>query len=343
MGSAAARVLALPKGQKLDRVSGMVLAAGHGHRMRPYTEKTPKPLLPILNCPLLVWNLSHMARSGISDIAVNTHHLSPSFSPVSELSRNAGLSVHFHHEVHLTGPVGGVLACRPMLAEGHDIVVLAGDGLYGANLPAMLAHHREQGATLTLGLSAVTDGSRYGVLETNPDGTARSMLEKVRGVGATANASCGIYILSSQLLGRLEASSVPIDWVDIVRAMLARGELISTYRASWWLDAGTPQDILAHNLAGLESNVLHSIANQVSGSATGSLWASGSVAKVTDIKIIGRVLVDEDVKIGAYSSLEWSVVGPGARIGKNVILKHSVILPGAAIPDDTHVIGKLVS
>jgi len=155
---------------RLEGVAGIILAAGFGRRMGDLTRTTPKPLLPVLNCPLFGWNVAQLREHGIQAIIANTHYLSSAFEGVQRVICDTGIDLCLENETELSGPFGGVLACSAAARDADTFVVFAGDGFYDTDIGSIIDAHRETAADLTIGVSDVSDGSRYGVLEVGDDG-----------------------------------------------------------------------------------------------------------------------------------------------------------------------------
>ncbi|WP_146910513.1 N-acetylmuramate alpha-1-phosphate uridylyltransferase MurU [Arenimonas daejeonensis] len=105
-------------------MKALVFAAGKGERMRPLTERTPKPLLPVRGKPLIEWHLEKLAALGVHDVVVNTSWLADAFEPVLGDGRRWGLRLHYSHE----GPEpletgGGMLHALALLGDAPFIAV----------------------------------------------------------------------------------------------------------------------------------------------------------------------------------------------------------------------------
>ena len=324
---------------RIDDVTGILLAAGLGRRMGLLGDSTPKPLLPVLGCPLLGWNLASMAAAGIDTVVVNTHHHSAMFERVPAAAAEFGVRLILWREEHLSGPFGGALACTKAVRPPRDYVVFAADALYGVDLHKLGQDHRENGALLTIGVTAVSDGSKYGVLDLDATGRVRAMREKPRNVGTGAAASCGVYVVSSAAMaamGSMLHGRRPIDWVDAVRELLRLGRPVFAALVPSWRDAGTPADLLALNVELLSNPVfLRRVARQVCSGDGRCVWARGAVDGLAEAMIGGNVLLGPSVQLAQRVQLFNAVIGAGVRIGANSQVHNSVVLPGTRVPDDT--------
>ena len=324
----------------LERVGGVVLCAGLGRRMGTLTETTPKPLLPVLNCPLLWWNLARM-RAEVQRVAVNVHHLHEAFRASIEMCRERDMRIELVYEPELTGPLGGVLACRHALAEADYFLVFAGDGLYNADFAGILEQHRQQKAELTICVALVEDGSRYGIVSTDHVGRVTHMSEKPPGVGCVPNASCGVYVVSKTLVERFTAVATSLDWIDVVPTLIEEGAVVMSARIDDWRDIGNQSDLLKANMDLLAGEQIALVARDL-GLTAASVWSqSEHRADLSTVLFEGRVLLGINAEIGPRAVIENSVIGHGARIEAEAVVRNAVILPGSRVPPCSTVLGTI--
>lgn len=178
-------------------MKAFLLAAGHGTRLRPYTENTPKCLLPIRGTPMLEIWLALCRRYGITEVLVNTHAHA---SKVKEFVHQwkDGVRVSVVEEQELYGSAGTLLANRDWIAGEREFWVFYADVLTNADLAAMLAFHQRT-SVATLGLYAVPDPQRCGIATLDADDTVSTFVEKPKSpVGNLAFA--GLLLATPQLL-----------------------------------------------------------------------------------------------------------------------------------------------
>jgi len=105
----------------------MILAAGRGERMRPLTDRTPKPLLPVAGKPLIVWHLERLARAGIRDIVINHAHLGDQIEALLDDGSAWGVAIHYSEEPPgALETAGGIAQALPLLG-GEPFLVVNGD------------------------------------------------------------------------------------------------------------------------------------------------------------------------------------------------------------------------
>ena len=167
----------------------MVLAAGLGTRLRPITYEVAKPMVPVLDRPVMAHIVDLLERSGVEEIVANLHHFPDA------VRGYFGDAITYRYEQELLGTAGGVRNCADLLGE-ETFVVISGDALTDIDLGALLASHREHGAVATLAAKQVADTREYGVVLHDADGRITGFQEKPEPANARSDlGNCGIYCL----------------------------------------------------------------------------------------------------------------------------------------------------
>jgi mannose-1-phosphate guanylyltransferase len=288
----------------------MLVAAGLGTRLDPLTRELPKPALPLANRPVAWFSLDHLARSGFTDVVVNTHHLAERLQ--TELTRvcPVGVRLRFTHEPSILGTGGGVRnAWQPRPDE--DFVVVNAKLLFAPDLARALAVHRATGAIATMVLCPLPPGSSFAPVEVDTQGAVRHLrgLPPPHGHGLVARMWSGVQVLSARAW-----QDLPLDGDIIEHAYLkwlARGEVVASVTdAAPFFDVGvTLPHYLEANLA-LTTGRVH--------------WPGISPSA-------SRVLRASNVQLGTDSHIEASVLGEGAVIADHTRLDQVVVWPGARV------------
>lgn len=326
----------------LKGVSGVILAAGLGKRMGQLTQKIPKPLLPVLNCPLVGWSISQMHAWGIQNISMNTYYLSEMFTKLIPATHDAGINLNLIRESILTGPFGGVISCSSHIKE--DIaLVFTGDSYFEIDLERLINTHFKHGADLTLGVAPVENGSNYGVVNIE-NNIVISMVEKPKEIREVEYVSCGVYIVSHRLIHDIRKKQLPLDWVDVVNYLIGKKRTIAAEQVTSWIDSGTPADFLNLNLRLLTPKFLTHVANKYHNEYNNSdLWLQdNNYSLPKDLEFEGTVLLGEKVSNKNLTKISNSIIGGYTKIGKNVHIKNSVIFPGAIISDNEEIKNRIV-
>jgi mannose-1-phosphate guanylyltransferase len=324
-------------------MDAVVLVGGSGTRLRPLTLRTPKPMLPLVDRPLLAYLFDQLAAAGVTRAILACGYLPDAldahFGEGGETA--SGLALEYVVEPE---PLGTAGAAR-LAAAGrvHDtFLLLNGDILSEHDLGALVALHRARDATATLALVQVEDPSRYGVVERDLDGTVRRFVEKPAPGESESNlVNAGAYVLEPSVL-----DAIPVDRaVSIEREIfpgLVGNGLAALPLDGYWSDVGTPESYLAahvrllgHGLGGrpgphgVDPSAVLEDGARVHGPSfvgAGAIVRAGAV--VGPLSSIGHGAV-----IGARSIVERAVVAAGARVGDDCEVRDTVIGPGFELAD----------
>jgi NDP-sugar pyrophosphorylase family protein len=297
-------------------MKAMVLAAGLGLRMRPLTLLRAKPILPVLNRPLLHRTLRHLARAGVREVVINLHHLPGTVTRAVGDGRFFGLRIRYSREREILGTGGGPRKVRAFFGDDPFLLV-NGDVLFDFDLRALVRRHRARGALATLALRPNPDPERYGPVVTDRGGVVRwlpgARPPRRRG---TVSLFTGVHVMDPSLLDRLPAGR-PADSVrDLYAPLLSTGRIHGVRTPGRWLDLGEPRLYLLAQL------------RLLAGAARSSR---------------GRALVDPRARVGEGARVDRSVVGEGAVIGRDAVVARSVLWSGARIGDGARVDGSIVT
>jgi mannose-1-phosphate guanylyltransferase len=155
-------------------MKALVLSAGYGERLRPLTEKIPKPLLEVGGRPLIHYPLLMLKHAGITEVAVNVHHLADQIESALGRGETLGLTITYSPEPLLLGTGGPLLALRDYF--GHEpFVLLNCDTIMGLDLASMIEFHHDRGALATFALRDGGDPDAYSRIEIDSNRRIRRM------------------------------------------------------------------------------------------------------------------------------------------------------------------------
>ncbi len=220
------------------KLKAFLLAAGHGTRLRPLTDKTPKCLLPIRGVPILQIWLESCSRFGIDEVLINVHAHA---GAVHEFLRTHphGRKVRVVEEKRLLGSAGTLLKNRDWVGSEDFFWVFYADVLSQVDLSEMLRVHQARMPAATLGAYYVTDPSRCGILDVREDGTVVDFVEKpIRPRGNLAFS--GLLLGTQSLLDAIPLKQ-PADLGFDVLPRLA-GKMVAYPISTYLLDIGTVEN-----------------------------------------------------------------------------------------------------
>lgn len=221
-------------------MKAMILAAGLGTRLRPLTNTTPKPLLPMGGIPLIVWNLLLLRRHGFHEVVINLHYLAPMIEQALGDGSTFGLRIQYSHEPVILGTGGGIKQAESYFS-GEPVLVLNGDTLVELDLEALMAFHRSKKAAATLVVRKDADAATWGLVEVGQE----HRIVRITGKGLTETCPtvprmfAGIHILEPRLLQDVP-KGVMSSIIDPYVAAISRGDTVLGYDLNgYWSDIGT--------------------------------------------------------------------------------------------------------
>ena len=222
----------------------MILAAGEGTRLRPLTLEVPKALLPINGTPLIEHTLLWLKHHGISEVAINLHHLGHKLKEFLGNGARFGMKVVYSEEEILLGTAGGVKRMEDFF-EG-TFVVFYGDNLTDFNLSAMIELHRQKKGVATLALFEPSNPSEVGIVEMDEKGRVSRLIEKpespVLNSRHPARANGGVYILEKEVLDHIPSAGFSDFAFDIFPKLIGFGLPVYGYSLetkAHFIDIGT--------------------------------------------------------------------------------------------------------
>ena len=302
----------------------VVLAAGEGTRMRPLTDRRPKPTLPVVDRTLVEHVVDGATAAGASRIVVVVGYAADAVRGALG-DREA---VEFVTQDRQRGTADAVRAARGELDDA-PFAVLNGDVLYDRGSLAALYD-----AGPAVGACRVDDPENYGVLETDADGHVRSVVEKPATPASTL-VNAGAYVFPAAARNWLdvgESDRGEYELTDVLERACDAAD-VHAVAVDRWLDVGRPWDLLAANewkLGEMERRIdgdVHPDAD-----LRGSVVVEAGATVDAGVVIEGPALVRAGASVGPNAYVRGAtVVGEGASVGHAVEVKNSVLMAGATV------------
>jgi mannose-1-phosphate guanylyltransferase len=324
----------------------MVLAAGLGTRLRPITFDMPKPMVPVLNRPVMEHILRLLARHDFTETIANLHWFPDLIEGYFGDGSDCGVALNYSREDALLGTSGGVRNAAEFL--GDSFLVISGDALTDIDLTAMREFHESHDGIATLATKRVTDTTQFGVAITDAEGRIGGFQEKPQAAEALSDlANCGIYMFRREIFDFFPAPGTSkaakpsdpdgfADWAMDVFPRLLEGDVpfYSHEIDAYWNDIGNLVELREGNFDALTGAVAVEQAGEIvpgfrSGEPVGD-----------EGELVGPVLLGPGCEIGDDVRIDGpAVIGDRARIGTGSRLRDVIVLPDAELPANSVLIG----
>ncbi len=326
----------------------MVLAAGLGTRLRPITYAMPKPMVPVLNRPVMEHIVRLLARNGFGRAIANLHWFPETIGSHFGNGSEFGLELSYSHEERLLGTSGGVRNAADFL--GDSFLVISGDALTDIDLGAMRAFHESHDGVATLATKRVTDTSQFGVAITGSDGRIQGFQEKPEPAEALSDlANCGIYMFRSEIFdffpepGSSKAAGPDdpagfADWaMDVFPALMENDVAFYSHEIdAYWNDIGNLDEMRQGNFDALNGAV------KIEPGAPEVAAGIRSASPLGDAEVEGPVLIGSEVEFGAGVRIQGpAIVGDGCRLGDGSWVRDSILLAGTELAPEAMLIGAI--
>ena len=304
-------------------MKAMILAAGLGLRMRPWTNTTPKPLLPLINIPLIRFSIELYRHHHFNDIIINTHHHPQQLEDY--ISTIKDITPTFSRESILLGSFGGL---RTMweLTEQEEIICINSDIVTTLDLEALINFHKKQESTITLGLIPGKGDKTYTDVWCDQTGKIIQINGEPQNTNLISTHYCGIQILKPEILKWLEPNQIG-DLSSLVykRAIKENVPIFGYKSNALWLDAGQPQHFLNTNKELLNLldksdpyflNLFKNI-NPTYKQISPGIFIGKNTTIESTVKLTSPLIIGENCHIEGNTNL-----GPHTSIGDNVTLNN---------------------
>jgi dTDP-glucose pyrophosphorylase len=216
-------------------VSAVIMAGGFGTRLKPLTDRVPKPMLPVGDRPLLERTIDRLRDAGIRRVNVTTHHLAERITDHFGDGHEHGVEIRYVPEERPLGTCGGL---KLVEEPNEPLLVINGDILTGVSFRELVTFHRRHQADATVCVRRYDVPVPYGVVES--DGPWLQALREKPSVSLFVNA--GIYLLEP-VVQRYIPDGQRFDMTDLITRLVDEGRCVASFPIlEYWLDVGRPDD-----------------------------------------------------------------------------------------------------
>ena len=299
-------------------MQALILAGGKGTRLRPLTVYTPKPIVPVLNRPFLLYQIEILRRAGIKNITLSLNYQPDKIEHLLGSGAEYGVNLRYVTEPSPMGTGGAYKYAAHEIRE--TTVVFNGDVLTDLDVFKVIGFHQQKKADATIVLTPVENPAAYGLVESDEANRISRFLEKPKpeeldGL-TTNNINAGIYILEPNVLDLIPAGENSSFEYNVFPELLNRKKEFFAFimQGNYWRDIGTPASYLeAH---------LDFLGGRIKGFKTGK----PAEADIATAAIVDKTsIIGEGCVIKPNARIVNSVIGAGVHIEEKAIIENSVI------------------
>ena len=319
-------------------MKAVIMAGGFGTRIHPLTISLPKPMIPLINRPIMEHIVNLLKRNGITDLILLLCHQPEIIKKYFGDGSEFGVHITYVTPLEDYGTAGAVKAAARHLDE--RFMIISGDLLTDFDLAQVIDFHDRTQAKATITLTSVSDPLQFGVVITDKDARITKFLEKPGwGEVFSDTINTGIYILEPEILDLIPAGQNR-DWAkDVFPGMLATGAaLYGCVTQGYWADIGNPEAYLEACRDICHGKV--SVEIPIPPVAKGRRVYVSPDAEVDERATLdGMVVLGGNTRIQGNASLTNSVVGRNCLIEDGVVMEDAVLWDNVYIKAGTRVIG----
>jgi len=319
----------------------IVLVGGQGTRLRPLTYSLPKPMLPVVERPMIARVVEWLSSYGVTTAVLSLGYQPDAFVDAFPDGRFAGVELRYAVEPEPLDTAGAIrFAARDAGVERETLVVVNGDVLTDLDLGELVEVHARSGGAATIALTPVEDPSAYGVVPTDASGRVLAFIEKPsRDDAPTNHINAGTYIFDPSVVERIPAGRRVSVEREIFPQLVDAGELYALDSAAYWLDTGTPERYLRAQFDILRGARSSHLIPECATRSEGVYVAPGGVL---DADVLGCAFVGRSASVVSGAHLHDAVVGASAHVASGARVRDSVLLPGAVVREGARVEGSVV-
>ncbi len=318
-------------------VKVVVMAGGEGSRLRPLTINRPKPMVPLVNRPVMGHIVEWLKRHNLTDIVATLQYRAENIQNYFGDGSSFGVNMTYSVEQHPLGTAGSVRYAEKHLGRDEPFVIVSGDALTDINLTEIVDFHIKCGAALTITLYRVPNPLQYGVIMTDENGRIQRFLEKPSwGEVISDTVNTGIYVVSPEILDEIEPEEEFDFSKDLFPRLMQKGAPLYGFVAhGYWTDVGTLSeyqhacnDLLSHRVD----------VGELGAEIQPGVYAGQDVEVAADAQLAGPIYLGDGVQLkpgvvmhGPAAIQAFSIVDERAHIDRTFIWRNAYIGEGVEL------------
>lgn len=302
-------------------MKAVILAGGLGTRLRPLTHLRPKPMVPVVNRPILEHTLELLRQHQITEILMLLYYMPDAIKNHFGNGSEFGVNIEYITAKEDFATAGAVRLAASKLRG--SFLVISGDVITDLDLSAFLAFHRAQNALGTMALSRVANPTAFGLVDLDSSNQITRFVEKPeQGEIFTNLVNAGIYVFEPDIFERIAENQKVYFERSLFPAMAEHGQpLFGFEHDGYWIDVGIMETYLQVHRDYFSGKI-----------ALNPLNASETETQIgTQCRFVGKVVLGPNSIIHDRVRICDSVIGTNCVIGENTSLENSIVWPGESV------------
>lgn len=321
-------------------MKAVIMAGGEGTRLRPLTCNIPKPMVPIVNRPMMEHILNLLKHHQITEIANTLWYLPDAIKNYFGDGSPYNVSMHYYLEDKPLGTAGSVKNAQSFLDQ--SFIVVSGDSLTDIDLSKAIAFHRQKQALATLVLTRVDNPLNYGVVITDEEGRITQFLEKPAWSEVFSDTvNTGIYILEPEVLAEIPQNEKYDFSKNLFPQLLTNKAPLYGYVAEgYWSDIGNLDVYRQAQQDCLDQKIKIDLSQP----DRPGVWIENDTSISEDVEIQRPVYIGKGVNISSNCFLgAYSIIGDYCQLAAKVSIKRSTLWQGIQIGRETQLRGAILA
>ncbi|MCT8978025.1 sugar phosphate nucleotidyltransferase [Clostridium sp. CX1] len=321
-------------------MKAIIMAGGEGTRLRPLTCNIPKPMMPIMDKPVMEYAVELLKNSGITDIGVTLQYLPDEIMNYFGDGRDFGVNIKYFIEEMPLGTAGSVKNAECFLND--TFIVISGDALTDIDLFKAIAFHKQNNSIATLVLKEVAVPLEFGVVVTDNNGRIKGFLEKPSWSEVFSDkANTGIYILEPEIFSYFEQNQKFDFSNDLFPLLLNDKKPMFGYVAEgYWCDIGNIEQYIRCHFDILKGLVKVKIKGE---KYKDGIWRGENCEISEEAEISTPVYIGSGTKIYSGAKIgPYTVLGKNNIISSNGTIKRSVVFDNCYVGENAQVRGAIL-
>ncbi|MDQ2826876.1 MAG: mannose-1-phosphate guanyltransferase [Actinomycetota bacterium] len=321
-------------------MKAVIMAGGEGTRLRPLTSNQPKPLMPLVNRPMMEHVVRLLKDHGFDDIVVTLAFLPQTIRTYFGDGSEFGVRMVYATEESPLGTAGSVRNARDELDE--PFLVISGDVLTDIDLSELVQVHRDKGSMATLALKAMENPLEFGIVIAREDGSIERFLEKPTwGQVFSDTVNTGIYVCNPEVFDYIPEGEQVDFSSDVFPRLLEDGKpLFGHVAEGYWEDVGTLEAYLRAHRDVLDGKV----ALDVPGFRIAEgVWLGEGTEVDPDANVVGPAIIGDYCRVEAGAQLrQYSVLGTNVMVRSDAFIERSVVHDNAYLSHAVRLRGSVI-